>query len=75
MTTIEKVARTWDIAPDVAADVRTWADRLGCWDSDLVGTLLTFGLAELAAGRLVIQRTPVLFELHGVAPRGRRRAK
>ncbi len=74
MTSGDKVARTWDVPPAVACGVRAWADRLGCWDSDLAGQLLAFALAELDAGRLTLERRAVLFELRGVT-RGRRYAR
>jgi hypothetical protein len=63
MTTSEPgyVNRTYRLAPDVAARVKTLANEHGLYDSSLVSFLLQHALDQVDAGRLVIHKRPVAF--------------
>ena len=70
--------RTYRLRGNLASRVRRLATELGVHDSELICCLLTHALADVAAGRLVIRRRPVVWEIdtsedgagRGAAPSG-----
>jgi len=64
----EYVNRTYRLAPDVAARVKTLANEHEIWDSSLVSFLLAHALDQVDAGRLVIRKRPVAYVIDDTAP-------
>ncbi len=58
-----KGARTYRLRQTTIKNIETHAERLECWQSDLVDLILERGLEEIAMGRWAFNQMPVKFEL------------
>ena len=55
--------RTYDLEPELIERIDAAAGRLALWQSDLVGYLLGYALAQVDAGALVIPVRPKVYSI------------
>lgn len=55
--------RTYDLDPDLIERIDAAAGRLEVWQSDLVGYLLGYALAQVDAGTLKIPVRPKVYSI------------
>lgn len=67
MTTI---ARTYQLRSDTVQELDELAAKLEIWQSPLVEVLLSIALEEVAAGRLIVRRRVVKYEVDRVERKG-----